>query len=214
MRPEKLPKKYLTETDRSLKRVSSEYANMLRKNNMVSAWLKNYKLLVLSTLPKRISQNFASFNFTNIKDQEIHSLFIYGNAGTGKSVVSAYYYLSFIFQLFLKRGVFSGITYNYVIFPEFIDAMQNDFKDKDGLMNRFSTCDILVLDDFGLKNVTPYVYSLIYSVINSRYNNMLPTIINSNFTLKVLGEKMEDDRIIRRIDEDYIQIEKEFYLTD
>jgi DNA replication protein DnaC len=89
--------------------------------------------------------------------------------------------------------------------------MQNDFHDKDGLVKKYCKCDLLVLDDFGIKKVTDYVYSLIYLIINERYLNMLPTIINSNYTLDELSDQLDDTRIIRRIEEDYILINKKLW---
>ncbi len=205
------PKKYLSKSDKAFKRVNPAYANKLHKKHMELSWLKEHKQNVLSTLPKRLMLNFESYDFKGIKNQEVQSVFIYGKANTGKTVLSAYLYQDFVYKTAIKRGGFKSVTYHYVIFPDFIDTMQNDFKDTDNLVKKYSQCDILVLDDFGNKKITDYVFSLVYLIVNNRYLNMLPTIINSNYSLQELGTQLEDDRIIRRIEEDYLFIEKTDY---
>lgn len=212
-----MPKKYLTKSDKTFKRVNPEYALKQTEKHKEQAWLNEHRQNVINTLPKRLNANFASYDFTNIKIPKTQSVFIYGNAGVGKSVLSAYLYLNFVHSLYIKNGVFSGIDYNYVIFPAWIESMQNKFN-KNGVielnpksMQDYTNCDILVLDDFGIKKVTDYVYSIVYSIINERYLNMLPTIINSNHSLSELATIFEDDRIVRRIEEDYLLIDKKSY---
>lgn len=209
-----MPKKYLTESDKIFKRVNPEYALKQTEKHKEQAWLNKHRQNVINTLPKRLAANFASYDFTNISKQKIQSTFIYGKAGVGKSVLSAYLYLNFVHQLYKKRGNFSSLKFHFVIFSKFIDSMQNLYGKNNviqlnpNLMQDYTNCDVLVLDDFGIKKVTDYVYTLTYQIINERYLNMLPTIINSNHTLSELGTIFEDDRIIRRIDEDYLFIDK------
>lgn len=202
-----MPQKYLTESDKMFKRVNPEYAKNEHRKQVEASWLNNHKKNVISTLPKRLASNFSSYNFNKVDDVQRQSVFIYGEAGTGKSVLSAYIYQKFVQELYVLRGYFSGLTYNYIIFPDFISEMQNDFNDSNGLLKKCCECDVLVLDDFGIKKMTEYTYSIIYRVINHRYLTFKLTIINSNHTLRELKEQI-DDRIIRRIEEDYLIINK------
>jgi DNA replication protein DnaC len=39
---------------------------------------------------------------------------------------------------------------------------------------------LLVLDDLGTENTTPWAREKLYQIINHRYNNRLPTVITSN----------------------------------
>ena len=212
-----MPKKYLTKEDKTFKRVNKEYALKVHRKTMDAAWLNEHKQKVIDTLPKRLAHHFASYDFTGINKQDIQSIFIHGKAGVGKTVLSAYLYVEFVRDLYIKRGGIAALTYNYVIFPRFIEEMQNKINERNidhtDLIKKYSKCDILVLDDFGAKKITEYVYSLIYLVINERYLNMLPTIINSNLSLPELGEYLSDDRIMRRIEEDYILIDKADWKT-
>lgn len=209
-------KKYLTKTDKALKRVSKEYAMKQAEKHKERAWLKEHKQSVINTLPKRLAANFTSYDFKqnqykNIDRTKKQSVYIHGEAHTGKTVLSSYLYLNFIHDLYLSRSSFANLKFHFVVFSDFIDEMQNNLKDPNQLVKKYRECDLLVLDDFGIKKVTDYVYSLTYLIINDRYLNMLPTIINSNHSLSELGSVFEDDRIIRRIEEDYILINKTSY---
>jgi DNA replication protein DnaC len=42
---------------------------------------------------------------------------------------------------------------------------------------------LLVLDDFGTHNATPWAQEKIYQIINHRYINQLPTVVTSNFLI-------------------------------
>ena len=218
-----MPKKYLTKSDKAFNRVNPDYALKLSLRSKELLWLNEHRQNVIDTLPKRLAHHFASYDFTGINKQDVQSIFIHGKAGVGKTVLSAYLYVEFVRDLYIKRGGIAALKYNYVIFPNFIEEMQNLFLQstlfekakvkQNYLIHKYSNCDILVLDDFGTKKITEYVYSLIYLVINQRYLNMLPTIINSNLSLPELGEYLSDDRIPRRIDEDYLLIDKADWKT-
>ncbi len=49
--------------------------------------------------------------------------------------------------------------------------------------------DLLVIDDLGAEFATQFTNAALYNIINTRMNYSLPTIINTNLTLKELEEK-------------------------
>jgi len=204
-------KKYLTKADKFRDKISPEYAQFLRKKYRKEQWKKKVKQRVVDTLPLRLLTKYNTYNFEGLQKQKITSLYIYGNVGTGKTVLSAYYYVDFLKQLYLEQSSFVSKTYHFVVFSKFMDYLQTDPNDSFDLMKQYMQCDLLVLDEFGAKKMTEYIYDRIYLIINERYLSMLPTIINSNNTLAEIGEKFSDTRIIRRIEEDYILIEKKPY---
>jgi DNA replication protein DnaC len=57
---------------------------------------------------------------------------------------------------------------------------------------------LLVLDDLGSERVTDWVREQIFLIINSRYEEMLPTVVTTNDTLEEL-EKHVGQRIISRL---------------
>ena len=57
---------------------------------------------------------------------------------------------------------------------------------------------ILILDDLGAHNYTPWVINQLYTLFNYRMNNNLITIITTNLTLEEIDYKL-DERIASRI---------------
>lgn len=50
-------------------------------------------------------------------------------------------------------------------------------------------CELLVIDDLGAEFATQFTNAALYNIINTRINYSLPTIINTNLSLKELEEK-------------------------
>src|SRR5213078_2422924 len=53
---------------------------------------------------------------------------------------------------------------------------------------------LLIVDDLGTENTTPWAREKLYQIFNHRYNHRLPTVITSNADLETL-----DPRIASRI---------------
>ena len=199
-------KKYLSKSDKFRNIISPEYANYLQQKDRKRKWKKKVKQKVIDTLPLRLAKKFNTYDFSKFPEKKIHSIFMYGKTGTGKTVACAYYYVEFVKQLYLQQSAFVK-TYNFVVYSKLMEDLQRDFATSSTIMKEYMECDLLVIDEFGVKKLTEYVYDRIYLIINERYLSMLPTIINSNDNLEEILNKF-DDRIVRRIEEDYELIEK------
>lgn len=202
-------KKYLSKADKYRGVISPEYAKHLQQKDRKRKWKKKVRQKVIETLPSRLSEKFNSYDFSMLPEKKISSMFIYGKAGTGKTVACAYYYVDFVRQLYLEQSAFTR-THHFVVYSKLMESLQKDYTNSEDLMKKYMECDLLVIDEFGVKKLTEYVYDRIYLIINERYLSMLPTIINSNDDLEVIKGKF-DDRIVRRIEEDYELIEKDYY---
>lgn len=200
-------KKYLTKADKFRGIISPKYANYLQQKQRKKQWKKKQKQKVINTLPQRLAEKFNTYDFSKLPKKKIRSLFVYGKVGTGKTVACAYYYVDFIKQLYLQQSSFNK-THNFVVYSKLMEDLQRDFATSTNIMKEYMECDLLVIDEFGVKKLTEYVYDRIYLIINERYLSMLPTIINSNSTLDEIAQKFNDKRIVRRIEEDYELIEK------
>jgi len=58
----------------------------------------------------------------------------------------------------------------------------------------------LFIDDFGTEKGSEWVLETLYSIIDKKYEDVIPMIITSNLDLNALGVKM-GDRIASRIAE-------------
>jgi len=122
-------------------------------------------------------------------------MYIYGGAGTGKTHTAYALYQN----TFDKIGVYRRFWNVTELLRDIRQDMDRDRYEKrrteDDLMEFRG---VLFLDDFGAEKMTDWVLETFYLIINKRYENMLPTIFTSNFTIKELAERI-GDRITSRL---------------
>ena len=58
------------------------------------------------------------------------------------------------------------------------------------VLTAYKTADLLVIDDLGKERATEWSVPILYRIINDRYENMLPTIITTNYNTDSLIEKL------------------------
>ena len=83
--------------------------------------------------------------------------------------------------------------------PDLMDHLRSTFApgSPEGYDDRFEeirNAQLLVLDDLGTENATPWAQEKLYQIINHRYIERLPTVITTNADLKKI-----DDRIASRM---------------
>lgn len=111
-------------------------------------------------------------------------LYIQGAVGRGKT-----YAASAIAHEFLRSG------YNVVFATSkgMLEAVKATFDGggsaKDAIA-RYAKCDLLVLDDLGKEDATEWSVGTVFSVLNTRYEDMRPTIITSNYRLDELARRV------------------------
>ncbi|NLT27781.1 MAG: ATP-binding protein [Dehalococcoidales bacterium] len=76
----------------------------------------------------------------------------------------------------------------FIFVPEFLDHLRSAFNPDskisyDQFFEQVKNTPLLVLDDFGEQNTTPWAKEKLYQVINSRYNARLATIITTRCSL-------------------------------
>jgi DNA replication protein DnaC len=105
-------------------------------------------------------------------------LLIVGKIGTGKTHLA----VGIIKELIVSKSV-SCLFYDY---RELLKAIQNSYNaavqttELDVLRPVFDT-DILVLDELGAAKPTEWVWDMVSTILNTRYNDNRTTIITTNF---------------------------------
>lgn len=108
-----------------------------------------------------------------------NSLMICGAYGTGKTHLAAS-----IANALMDEGV--SVLYN--TYTGHLEKLKAEY-DTPGTRNYLElmkSVDVLILDDVGKEKQTEWSESIMFEIINSRYENMLPVIITSNFATNEL----------------------------
>src|SRR5680860_73796 len=158
----------------------------------------------LSNLQGFTSQTFEEFDATVEGASEAYEaalqfaqepgnrwLFLHGPCGAGKThlaVAIARYALEW-----------HNTSVYFAVVPDLLDHLRATFDPNSGSAydDRFNTirnAQLLVLDDIGTENATPWAREKLYQIINHRYMEQLPTVITSN-----VDQRKVDDRIMSRI---------------
>ena len=76
-------------------------------------------------------------------------------------------------------------------------------QDKYRYLNRFQTCDLLILDDFGMERRSDYARKQVFNIINERYQAQKPLIVTTNLSLNELihPTDMAENRTYSRVRE-------------
>lgn len=120
---------------------------------------------------KEICEQYAS----NFADNAKHGrcLAMIGRPGTGKTHLAAA-----IIRELVKSSVRSLYVSTYEIFS-MVRANQLSIGE-DASIEAFTDCDLLVIDELGVKSMTEWELSILFRVINDRYNKYKPVIVISN----------------------------------
>ncbi|EST54714.1 prepilin peptidase [Brevibacillus panacihumi W25] len=116
--------------------------------------------------------------------ERVKGLYLHGPFGVGKS-----YIMGAIGRELSERNVASLLVY----VPDFIREMKDSISDQSyaSKLELLKEVPVLILDDIGAENLTPWVRDEILGVIlNQRANNHLPTLFTSNYSLEELEEHL------------------------
>jgi DNA replication protein DnaC len=119
------------------------------------------------------------------------SILMVSHPGTGKTYLSS---------CVVNKLVLKGITAIFVVVPDLLNQIRSTYdrsssEKEDKIMFGLCETELLVLDDIGAerhRDKEDWGTEKLYSIINSRYNNMKATIFTTNCTMKELAEKLGD----------------------
>ena len=130
----------------------------------------------------------AAVNF----DFKKENLYFHGPTGCGKSHLAA-----IAARKFLDKSVVRTIRVSDL--ARDIRACESAEKEIE-IIEYLASADVLVLDDLGVEKITEFVFGIIYSIIDKRYQDKpYGLIITSNLFLAELSEKFGEDRVASRL---------------
>ena len=114
-------------------------------------------------------------------------LFFHGPCGVGKTHLAV--------AIARAAMVEQKMSVLFAVVPDLLDHLRATFDPGSGTayddrFNAIRNAQLLVLDDLGTENTTPWAREKLYQIFNHRYNERLPTVITSNLDFKRIEERV------------------------
>jgi DNA replication protein DnaC len=117
-----------------------------------------------------------------------HGLLVMGPTGTGKSSAAA-----LVARDTLAAG--RSVAWRYV--PDLLDTLTSNPKERQAEIKRLSAVDVLIMDDFGVRDMADWEIGYLDQIVEARYRIRRPIVVTTNLTREHL---MADHRLGRMID--------------
>lgn len=123
-------------------------------------------------------------------------IFFHGGCGVGKT------HLAVSIANAIKKQQNVGVYFRVV--PDLLDQLRATFDPTNGVAydDRFQqirNAHLLVLDDLGTEQTTPWAREKLYQLLNHRYNEQLPTVITSNQDIDRIEDRVRSRLLDRRL---------------
>jgi DNA replication protein DnaC len=154
-------------------------------------------LMAESGVPKRFLNPKSAVKKFDLKQ----SYYIYGGVGTGKTDLAAALLREILLNVDPEADDFGHfyIPRSSAVFVSapamFLSirsiASGNETSELD-IVKKYAETRVLILDDLGTEKLSDWVMQTLYVIINKRYENVLQTIITSNFTLQEIKDNFHE----------------------
>lgn len=124
-------------------------------------------------------------------------LLFWGRPGNGKTFAAAC-----IANALLERDGLESSTVKMITFATIINKLPGmSAQDKEWYLEGFRSCDLLILDDFGMERQTDYAREQLFQLIDGRYLARRPLILTTNLSLRELKQPVDlaQQRIFDRV---------------
>lgn len=100
-----------------------------------------------------------------------------------------------------------GIPTLFLTVPDLLDSLRFSYNDTAATFEeRFENIrrvPLLIMDDFGTENATPWAQEKLFQILNYRYINSLPLLITTNLSLSQLegriSSRLQDPELVTRV---------------
>ncbi|HOO59579.1 MAG TPA: ATP-binding protein [Candidatus Mcinerneyibacteriales bacterium] len=142
----------------------------------------------------RAMRKYASYFETVLQTGE--SLLLIGPVGTGKTHLGMAVLMELIRRPLYLR--FELLRKRYISLPQFLNEMRASFREE--RLHELAECEFLVVDDLGIETLDEWGRDKVFTLVNTRYQEKLPTIFISDLSPQELVNKL-DERILSRLHE-------------
>jgi DNA replication protein DnaC len=178
--------------------------------------VKEYGSTELSTLNLHARQTFASFSpregehlsaeeskslrvalehSRNMAESPTGWLVLLGPFGSGKTHLAA---------AIANHQEAMGFPSLFVVVPDLLDYLRSTFNPSspvsyDRLFDEIRSTNLLVLDDLGAQNATPWAREKLYQLLNHRYNAELATVVTTSIDLAEMDARIRTRLLDQRL---------------
>jgi len=100
-----------------------------------------------------------------------------------------------------------GVPTLFLTVPDLLDSLRFSYNNPESSFEeRFEDirrCPLLIMDDFGTENATPWAQEKLFQILNYRYINNLPLLITTNLSLNQLEgrirSRLQDPELVTRV---------------
>jgi DNA replication protein DnaC len=100
-----------------------------------------------------------------------------------------------------------GVPTLFITVPDLLDTLRFTYDDPQSTFEeRFEeirSAPLLIMDDFGTQNATPWAQEKLFQIINFRYINRLPLVVTTNLLLEQIEgrirSRLEDPELVTRV---------------
>lgn len=201
---------------------SCKYFKEKKKNNTI--FFETPKMLMNASLSELITEKeranilkyIKNFLKKKVNGETVKGLYLSGSFGSGKS-----YILSALLNELSLKG-YKCVNINYPLLLNKLKASFSDYNYND-VMEEIMTCDVLLIDDIGAENNSPWSRDeVLGTILQYRMDSDLTTFFTSNFTINELETELSETnkgtdlikarRIIERIK--YLTVEDKLISKD
>lgn len=136
--------------------------------------------------PQEVASLHDAFNASGEFAKELKGwLLLEGAYGCGKTHLAA---------AIANGCVQRGTPTLFITVPDLLDSLRFAYNDPEttfeARFDNIRNADLLVMDDFGTQNATPWAQEKLFQIINYRYINKLPTVITTNLILDEIESRI------------------------
>ncbi len=153
----------------------------------------------IGTAPAQSKSLESAFNTAQRFSRTLEGwLLLQGRFGCGKTHLAA---------AVANYVVDMGIPTLFITVPDLLDSLRFSYDDPTtSFSQRFEDirrAELLVMDDFGTHNATPWAQEKLFQILNYRYINHLPLLVTTNLALDQLEgrirSRLQDPELVTRV---------------
>lgn len=151
-----------------------------------------YENVQWKDVPKKLQEHILK-----IKEHR-RGLYIHGTVGSGKT------HLMYAIGKGVEESEVVNLRARAYSCTDLLRQIREDFNQTDPYSRKHTLEDLLefrgllMIDDIGSEKLSEWVLETFYTIVNKRYEEMLPTVFTSNLELHELAERI-GDRTVSRI---------------